>query len=220
MTFFSCSILERNTQKVNNFKKMGRKSTVKKRYVDKGIKAGYTLKLLVYFQKHGIKNFSMSKMASDFNMSKTTLYNHFDSKESMIEAAINYKLTSIGDYKTVLFDKDLPYTERLRKSLLFYCVQIFDMSRNLLSEVKEDYPSLWIKVIKFQKQLLRDLHDYYKLGQRIGHYKVDFDIELIVANDQSFFQWLSQKHLPKKYEGDIAAVVNEYCRLKFKGIMS
>ena len=108
----------------------------------------------------------------------------------------------------------------LRKSLLFYCVQIFDMSRNLLSEVKEDYPSLWIKVVKFQKQLLKDLHDYYKLGQRIGHYKVDFDLELIVANDQSFFQWLSQKNLPKKYEGDIAAVVNEYCRLKFKGIMS
>ena len=94
------------------------------------------------------------------------------------------------------------------------------MSRNLLSEVKEVYPTLWIKVIKFQQQLLKDLHDYYKLGQRIGHYKVDIDIDLIVANDQSFFQWLSQKHLPKKYEGDIAAVVNEYCRLKFKGIMS
>ena len=68
MTFFSCSILERNTQKVNNFKKMGRKSTVKKRYVDERIKAGYTLKLLVYFQKHGIKNFSMSKMASDITI--------------------------------------------------------------------------------------------------------------------------------------------------------
>ena len=199
---------------------MGRKSTVKKRYVDERIKAGYTLKLLVYFQKHGIKNFSMSKMASDFNLSKTTLYNHFESKESMIEAAVNYKLTSIGDYKTVLFDKDLAYPERLRKSLLFYCVQIFDMSRNLLSEVKEVYPTLWIKVIKFQQQLLNDLHDYYKLGQRIGHYKVDIDIDLIVANDQSFFQWLSQKNLPKKYEGDIAAVVNEYCMLKFQGIMS
>ena len=69
MTFFSCSILERNTQKVNNFKKMGRKSTVKKRYVDKGLRR-VTLEASCLFSKHGIKNFSMSKMASDFNIVK------------------------------------------------------------------------------------------------------------------------------------------------------
>ena len=39
----------------------------------------------------------MSKLASDFNISKTTLYNHFDSKESMIDAAVVYKLNSIND---------------------------------------------------------------------------------------------------------------------------
>ena len=84
---------------------MGRKSVIKKRYVDLKLKEKYTIKLLVYFQKNGLNVFSMSKLASDFNISKTTLYNHFDSKESMIDAAVVYKLNSIKiefNYKNIL----------------------------------------------------------------------------------------------------------------------
>ena len=124
---------------------MGRKSVIKKRYVDLKLKEKYTVKLLVYFQKHGLNDFSMSKLASDFNISKTTLYNHFDSKESMIDAAVVYKLNSINDYKTVLFDKDLDYFERLRKAMLFYCVQIFEISRNLKKRLKKNILNLGIK---------------------------------------------------------------------------
>ena len=111
----------------------------------------------------------MSKLESDFNISNTTLYNHFDSKESMIDAAVVYKLSSINGYKTVLFNKDLDYFERLRKAMLFYCVQIFE-------------------------------------------------VDLLVANDQSFFLWLSQYYLPEKYNHDIVFIVNQYCRLKFDGV--
>ncbi|GIR59280.1 MAG: hypothetical protein CM15mP65_18610 [Crocinitomicaceae bacterium] len=87
----------------------------------------------------------------------------------------------------MLFDKDLDYFERLRKAMLFYCVQIFEMSRNLLKEVKEEYPKSWHKVVLFQQQMLHELQDYYKLGQRIGHYHNEFEVDLLVANDQSFF---------------------------------
>ncbi len=197
---------------------MGRKSVIKKRYVDLDLREKYTAKLLVYFQKYGLNHFSMSTLASDFNVSKTTLYNHFESKEEMIDAAVSYKLSSINDYKTVLFDKDLDYFERLRKAMLFYCVQIFEISRNLLKEVKENYPKSWFKVVKFQQQMLSELEDYYKLGQRIGHYHDEFEVDLLVANDQSFFLWLSQYYLPEKYDYDVVYIVNQYCRLKFYGI--
>jgi len=199
---------------------MGRKSVQKRRYVDPLIRDHYTAKLLVYFQKNGIRNFAMSGLAKDFGISKTTLYNHFSSKEDMIEAAIIYKLNSIQDYKSVLFDKDLSYYERLRKALLFYCVQIFQLSRKLLIEVEQDYPRLWLKVLKFQQNVLKDLLAYYKLGQRIGHYNLDVDPYLIVCNDQYFFEMLSKGNLPKKYEEDIVEVVNQYCKIKFSGLLN
>ena len=94
-----------------NFEKMGRKNIQKNRYKDPLIKEKYVMKLLVYFQKNGIRNFSMSQLAQDFNVSKTTLYNHFESKEEMVEKALDYKLSVIGEYESVLENITLPYKE-------------------------------------------------------------------------------------------------------------
>ena len=116
---------------------MGRKSVLKKRYSDKEIKQKYVIKLLVYFQENGIQRFSMSKLASDFRISKTTLYNHFDSKKEMIELALDYKLEMIGEYQSVLENITLSYTERYRKAMLFFCVQTYDISSTLLFEIKQ-----------------------------------------------------------------------------------
>ena len=122
---------------------MGRKNIQKNRYKDPLIKEKYVMKLLVYFQKNGIRNFSMSQLAQDFNVSKTTLYNHFESKEEMVEKALDYKLSVIGEYESVLENITLPYKERYRKAMLFFCVQSYDVSSRLLNEIKKDYPNLF-----------------------------------------------------------------------------
>ncbi len=101
---------------------MGRKSTERDRYKDREIKEKHTVRFMVYFQNNGVENFSMSKMAKDLGMSKTTIYNHFSSKEEIIEAAIIYKLNVISEYQTVLENITLPYTERYRKGyVIFLC---------------------------------------------------------------------------------------------------
>ena len=120
-----------------NFEKMGRKNIQKNRYKDPLIKEKYVMKLLVYFQKNGIRNFSMSQLAQDFNVSKTTLYNHFESKEEMVEKALDYKLSVIGEYESVIENITLPYKERYRKAMLFFCVQSYDVSSRLLNEIKK-----------------------------------------------------------------------------------
>ena len=107
---------------------MGRKNVQKRRYKDQLIRERYVVKLLVYFQNNGIRNFSMSDLAKDFQISKTTLYNHFESKEEMIDKALAYKLEVIGEYESVLENITLSYSERYRKSMLFFCVQSFDVS--------------------------------------------------------------------------------------------
>ena len=81
---------------------MGRRNVQKRRYKDQLIRDKYVVKLLVYFQKNGICKFSMSELANDFQISKTTLYNHFKSKEEMVERALDYKLEVIGEYESVL----------------------------------------------------------------------------------------------------------------------
>ncbi len=197
---------------------MGRKTVQKKRYQDQLIKEKYTLKLLVYFQNNGIRNFSMSQLASDFNLSKTTLYNHFESKEEMVSQALEYKLNIIGEYESVLENITLSYKERYRKAMLFFCVQSYDVSSRLLNEIKNDYPQLWKKVILFQKNVLENLQSYFQIGIDKGIFKKDTNPLLLSLEDQQFFDLLSNHEILERNGIDVLSAFNHHYNTKFNGI--
>ena len=174
---------------------------------------------MVYFQNNGVENFSMSKMAKDLGMSKTTIYNHFSSKEEIIDAAITYKLNVISEYQTVLENITLPYTERYRKALLFFCVQIFDVSNMLLLQIKESYPEIWRKVAVFQKNVMLDLKSYYEIGIEIGVFKSDTNPLLLSLDDQKFFDLLSAQAVLKENNIEVLEAFNHHYSVKFNGLL-
>ncbi len=198
---------------------MGRKSVERYRYKDKAIKEKHTIRYMVYFQNHGIENFSMSKMAADLKMSKTTIYNHFESKEEIVEAAIDYKLKVIGEYESVLENITLPYTERYRKAMLFFCVQTFDVSNRLLSQIKRNYPEVWKKVALFQKNVMINLKSYYEIGKEIGVFKADSNPLLLSLDDQKFFDLLSNQSILRENNIEVLEAFNHHYRIKFQGLI-
>jgi TetR/AcrR family transcriptional repressor of uid operon len=194
---------------------MGRKTINRTRYKDKEIKKTYVVKLLVYFQNNGIRDFSMSKLATDFNVSKTTLYNHFESKEDMINNAIDYKLSVIGEYESVLENITLSYIDRYRKAILFFCVQSYKVSSKLLSQIREDYPIIWKKVLLFQKNLLLNLQSYYEIGIQKGVFIKEANPLLLSLNDGQFFQLLSYDSVLEKNNIDVLTAFNHHFKIKF-----
>lgn len=199
---------------------MGRKSIERYRYKDPAVKKKHAIRFMVYFQKNGIENFSMSQMAKDLGMSKTTIYNHFSTKEELIEAAINCKLEIIKEYQSVLENITLPYTERYRKSMLFFCVQTFDISNKLLSQIQKKYPKIWKKAIVFQKRVMQDLVSYYEIGIEIGVFKQDVNPVLLSLDDQQFFNFLSNQSILKENNIEVLAAFNHHFRMKFHGIVN
>ena len=198
---------------------MGRKSTERDRYKDREIRAKHTVRFMVYFQNNGVENFSMSKMAKDLGISKTTIYNHFSSKEEIIQAAITYKLSVIAEYQTVLENITLPYTERYRKAMLFFCVQIFDVSNKLLLQIKASYPKVWRKVAIFQKNVMLDLRSYYEIGIEIGVFKSNMNPVLLSLDDQKFFDLLSNQTVLKENRIEVLEAFNHHYRVKFNGLL-
>ncbi len=198
---------------------MGRKTVDKKRYVDEAVKEKYTIKLMIYFQNNGITNISMSGLANEMGISKTTLYNHFKSKEEMVECAINYKLNNIKEYQSVLENITLPYTERYRKSMLFFCVQTFDLSSLILTQIENDYPTVWKKVRVFIRNVMQDLISYYEIGIEIGVFKKDANPLLLSLNDQQFFDLLANNNILKRNKIEVLEAFNHHFRIKFKGLI-
>lgn len=198
---------------------MGRKPIKRYRYKDPKIREKHAIRFMVYFQEHGIENFSMSKMAADLKMSKTTIYNHFETKEEAIEAALEYKLSIIKEYQTVLENLTLSYTERYRKAMLFFCVQTFDISSKLLLQLKNKYPQIYKKVESFQKKVFLNLMSYYQVGVEIGVFKEDVNPMLLALDDQKFFEMLSEQTILRDHNIEVLDAFAHHFKMKFGGIL-
>jgi AcrR family transcriptional regulator len=198
---------------------VGRKPLDRYRYKDQLVKEKYVIKCMIYFQTHGLDNFSMSKMAADLKMSKTTIYNHFATKEEIIEATVDYKLNVIKDYQSVLENITLPYVERYRKAMLFFCVQTFDISAKLLVQIERSYPRIWKKVELFQLSVMRNLKSYYEVGKEIGVFREDSNPVLLYLNDQSFFEILSNQKLLIDNKINVLEAFNHHFTIKFTGLL-
>lgn len=198
---------------------MGRKPIKRYRYKDTEVRRKHAIRFMIYFQEHGIENFSMSKMAADLKISKTTIYNHFETKEEAIEAALDYKLSIIKEYQTVLENLTLSYTERYRKSMLFFCVQTFDISSKLLLQLKNKYPQIYRKVESFQKKVFLNLKSYYEVGVDIGVFKEDVNPLLLALDDQKFFEMLSEQDILRDNHIEVLEAFAHHFRMKFRGIL-
>ncbi len=197
---------------------MGRKATDKKRYQSEKAKEKLVIKAMVYFQNNGT-GATMSKMAKDLAMSKTTIYNHFKTKDDLVHEAIKFKLSIINDYESVIENKTLPYIERYRKSMLFFCVQVFDASATFLNDIERDFPKTWKLIERFQLKVFLNLTKYYKEGIKKEIFK-EASAELLTMNDQYFFAFLSSQDFLKKNDIGVLDAFKQHYQSKFFGILN
>lgn len=197
---------------------MGRKAVDKTRYKNDKAKEKLVVKAMVYFQQNGTQN-TMSKMANDLAISKTTIYNHFNTKQELVLEATKFKLSIIKDYKSVLDNTSLPYIERYRKSMLFFCVQIFDVSSRFLEDIENDFPKAWNLIEGFQQGVYENLTHYYQEGIEKEVFKTNSP-ELLTIGDQYFFTFLSTQIFLKKHAISVLDAFKQHYETKFFGILN
>lgn len=198
---------------------MGRKSVHKDRIDNDKAREKLVTKCMVYFQNYGT-GATMSKLAREISVSKTTIYNHFKTKEDLVFEATQMKLSIISDYESVLNNVTLPYLERYRKAMLFFCVQFFDISAQYLKDMEQNFPETWDIMVQFQDKVFEDLLTYYKKGVEKGIFISDIKPELLTLDDQLFFNSLSNPDGLKKYQITILDAFKHHFQTKFFSIIS
>lgn len=198
---------------------MGRKAKQKTRYDNASIRQKLAIRAMVYFQNNGVKGVTMSQMAKELSLSKTTIYNHFPTRESLLQAALSYKLETISEYETVIENLTLNYTERYRKSMLYFCVQLFEVSEKLMSQIRDFYPDLWKQVLVFQRRTFKILVSYYKVGVDIGVFKPDIHPVLLALDDLQFFEMLGTTSLLEEHQLTVLQAFNHHYKTKFLGVV-
>lgn len=138
-------------------------------------------KSLKMFVNHGFKSITMDDIAKEMGISKKTIYQHFESKNDLVAATVDY-----------VFDSTTCRMQEIVESAITPIHEHFEM-KNCVNELfghniqpsaiyqfNKYYPDLAMKIEKkrhenFETTIIKNLKD----GVRLGLYRKEIDIEFI-----------------------------------------
>lgn len=197
---------------------MGRKSIKKERNLNPKKRAALIEKIIPVFSKHGIKDLTMDDLANHLNISKTTLYNYFSTREEIISGGLKYVLSRINNYQKALSDDSLSYLERYAGAVKILSENVSDISNLLLSDIKTEYPHLWKLIDTYKANATVVLAKFYDSGQKAGVFN-KFETNIPVLTDRLFFDALSDPQLLEDNNLTIEEALREYFMMKCFGVL-
>ncbi len=130
------------------------------------------------YMKYGIRSVTMDDIASEFGISKKTLYQLFKDKEDLVNQVFNYFMENpmfelTMNKKGNAIDKLFSLRKHIVTVLKSY-------NNNLEFDLKKYYPALYKKVIEFKKnKIFEDSVQNIKEGISQGLFRDGLEVEFI-----------------------------------------
>lgn len=198
---------------------MGRKFLSKSRIEDPDLKRRWAAELTPLFLERGLKLFPMDLVAAELGISKATLYKYFRSREEILDLAMEIKLLEIRRYQATLSNHDLPYLERFLAALQITSAELSSISTLFLSDLKETYPRVWVRVQQFIEEGLRVLRIFYEEGIDRGDLAPVHPAVLVIT-DELFFSQLAEPQFLEQRGLTVQEALESYFLLKFGGMFT
>lgn len=132
-------------------------------------------KALELFLRDGIKTTTMDDIASEMAISKKTIYQHYESKNKLIDGILVYTNTLIATKIQGVFDKK---GHPIDEILNIYDILLTN-SLAFQFELAKYYPKIYQKQKKTTiKKTLPFIEENLENGIKKGSYKKDIDVEL------------------------------------------
>ncbi|MCE9501495.1 MAG: TetR/AcrR family transcriptional regulator, partial [Leptospira sp.] len=117
----------------------------------------------------------------DMGISKKTLYKFFETKDKLIEAAIEHMMKKIkAEFDKIINDHKRNSIDRLNE--IFFTVAKFGakISKDAMRDVTKHRPDLIQKMLEFRGERIKSLAAVIKDGQDRGEIRKDIDPELTI----------------------------------------
>ncbi|MGE5400242.1 MAG: TetR/AcrR family transcriptional regulator [Ignavibacteriales bacterium] len=108
------------------------------------------------FFKEGFYKVSMDELARELRMSKKTIYKHFVSKESLMDAVVDGMLSSVSGKIDEVVAQDISAIGKILGMFNIIVNLAVFASEKWLNDIKIHAPELWTKIDTFRTQKMRD----------------------------------------------------------------
>ena len=129
---------------------------------------------LVEMDEHGVR-FTMNNLAARLGISKRTLYEHFDSKEVLVEAIVDAIITDLTVQRLeIVNNPDLGVQEKLIRMLKVRSKLSTDVNDRVKMELGVQYPGLLKKAHKAKEEQWALLEGVLQEGIAAGYFRPIF----------------------------------------------
>ncbi len=173
------------------------------------------------FMRYGVKSVSMDDLARELGISKKTLYQYFDTKETLLLRTLEFNQScELGEIQKIKSRVDNALQEIVEIAKMVV-TQLQQMSPSLIFDLKKYHPEAWRVLENMQLQhIYAVIKENLEKGIAQGLYRNDFDIEVMTRFYLSSFHNLIDEKLFPPVEFPRGKVFQEYIHHYLRGIVS
>lgn len=131
------------------------------------------------FLRLGVKSVSMDDIARELGISKKTLYQHFDNKDSLVEEVIQTHVERQQQAMCFISTNAENALDEMRKIGAFITTMIEDISPGALYDLQKYYRKSWELLMKNQDEhVLNSIMKNIRRGIQEGLYRENLHVEI------------------------------------------
>ena len=197
---------------------MGRKPTNKERKNNIVKRNQWIQKLYPYFKQNGLLGFSMDDVAQFLDVSKATIYNHFVSKEEIIDHYLDLKISEFEAFEGILEDSETSFEDKYVKALKFLVIQMIDVSPGVRADLAKVFPLKWGEFEKHLSAAFDSLGKHYQQGIVAGLYK-PVNVALMLLCDRNLLMFISDENALSAAKIDPLLAFEQYMSIRKNGLL-
>ncbi len=133
------------------------------------------------FFANGFSKVTMDEIASELGISKKTMYQHFDSKDKLIDAVMEWQIITVKSQITEHMRNSSDFVERMYGLWTTMGKQFCTISRQFHEDLRKFRPDLWKKISEHRKQnILGNFSRMIDEGIQNGFVRNDINRDIMV----------------------------------------
>jgi AcrR family transcriptional regulator len=134
------------------------------------------------FLQYGVRSVSMDDVASRLSVSKKTLYQHFTSKDELVNEAVKIHIAGEREQFSTIATKSKDAIEELLNITVCLREHVFKVNPSLLFDLQKFHAEAWAIVETFKKEFLMDQFTKNIVrGISEGFYRPEIDPKIIAT---------------------------------------
>ena len=174
------------------------------------------------YMRLGFTVVTMDAVAAAAGISKKTLYQHFPSKESLLQAVAQESVESCNaQLRAILLDSSTEPVIRLRRMMDYVAAMYSEMSLALVHDMQRSAPEIWQRIeAGRQKLIAEDFSALLREGRACGDFSKDIDTQIFLLIYTEVVRHVLNPSTFARLKIAPSQVFESVCKVLFEGLLT